>query len=175
MRAEDFMRRSGGVKPVWVFAALLWAAAAHAADKEVIGWLERVHIGETNIQLEAKIDTGADSSSLKAKILKTFVREGEEWVRFRLTDWHDNTVVMERRLVRYVRIKRTLAPSLKRPVVMLGICLGHHYREIEVNLAKRKRFRYQMLIGRDFLRGFYLVDSAQSHTLRPSCPGIKTD
>lgn len=160
---------------LWGLLLLIGFSSAQAVDKQVIGWLEYAHINEANIRLRVKIDTGADFSSLKAKILKTFNHNGEDWVRFRLRDGHNDAVVLERKIIRYARIKRKMAPSIKRPVVMLGVCIGNIYREVEVNLAKRKKFKYEMLIGRNYLHDVYLVDSARRYTAGPSCPGIKGD
>ena len=158
-----------------VLVLLIGFGSAQATDKRVIGWLEYAHINEAKMRLRVKVDTGADFSSLKAKILKTFTRNGEDWVRFRLKDGHNDAVVLERKIIRYARVKRKMAPSIKRPVVMLGICIGNIYRDAEVNLAKRKKFKYEMLIGRNYLHNAFLVDSAQSYTVGPSCPGIKGD
>ncbi|MDH5444731.1 MAG: RimK/LysX family protein [Gammaproteobacteria bacterium] len=146
-----------------------------AANKQVIGWLETIHIGEAKLSLHAKIDTGADNSSIKAKILKKFERNGEEWVRFSISDRHDHSAVIERKVLRYADIKRKMALPIRRPVVQLWICLGNISRDVEVNLAARKNFKYHMLIGRSFLKGKYLVDSEQQYTSTPTCPGIQGD
>ena len=55
------------------------------------------------------------------------------------------------------------------PVVTLGLCIGHINREIEINLADRSNFKYVMLVGRDFLRDTYVVDSAKTLTIEPNC------
>lgn len=158
---------------VWSLVALFCMNSALAADKMTIGWLEKAHISEAKMQLRAKIDTGADNSSLKAIVLKNFSRDGDEWVRFQVADKQGHAAVIERKVVRYTKIKSKMALSIKRPVVMLGICLGGIYRNVEVNLAKRKKFKYHMLIGRNFLHGSFLVDSERQYTTQPSCLGIK--
>jgi len=158
---------------LWVLVLLMCSVTAQAADKQAIGWLEEVRIGEADMVFKAKVDTGADNTSIKANVLKKFSRDGSEWVRFRLANKSGGTAVLERKVLRYAKIKRKMAPSIKRPVVKLGICLGSVYRDVEINLAERKKFKYHMLIGRSFLRGFYLVDSELQYTLQPSCSGIK--
>jgi len=163
------------IRTLWGFVLLLCMAVVQAADKQVIGWLEDVRIGDADMVFKAKVDTGADNTSIKAKVLKKFSRDGSEWVHFRLLNKSGQTAVLERKVLRYAKIKRKMAPSIKRPVVKLGICLGAVYRDVEVNLAERKKFKYHMLIGRSFLRGFYLVDSELQYTLQPSCPVIKGD
>ena len=76
---------------------------------------------------------------------------------------------MERPVVRTVRIKRHAGRSLERPVVLLSICVGSVHKEVEVNLVDRSRFQYPLLLGRSFLEGDLLVDSARRYTLAPAC------
>ncbi|MDH5408236.1 MAG: RimK/LysX family protein [Gammaproteobacteria bacterium] len=141
----------------------------YAADKMVIGWIEQVRLEAVGLTFLAKIDTGADNSSIKAEILEKYQRDGVEWIRFRITNKQAQSVVLEREVVRYANIKAKKGPRIRRPVVLLGLCLGKDYRKIQVNLAERKRFKYHMLIGRSFLKGFYLVDSELKHTASPDC------
>ena len=168
--------RMAAIYPTICMVTLLSAYAPIAlADKQVIGWLEQAHIGEAKMRLEAKVDTGADTSSIKAKILDTYERDGKPWVSFRIEDRHDHTVELDRQVIRYASIKRKMAPSTRRPVVRLGICIGSVYRDVEVNLAEREGFKYHMLIGRNYLQGVFLVDSEQQYLTRPTCSGIKGD
>ena len=160
---------------VFVLILALVNTANAAEDKKVIGWLEQAHIGEAKMRLEAKVDTGADTTSIKATILDTYERDGKPWVSFRIEDKHEHTAELERQVVRYAKIKRKMAPSLRRPVVMLGICIGNIYRDVEVNLAEREGFKYHMLIGRNYLQGVYLVDAEKQYLSTPSCAGVKGD
>ena len=167
---------TAGLKTILILLVVVSGLSmAQAADKQVIGWLERVHIKEADMLLDAKVDTGADVTSIKANILQKFKRDGVEWVRFRLQNKLGHRVVVERKIERYANIKRSLAPSLQRPVVKLGVCVGKHYRNVEVNLAVRKRFKYNMLVGRNFLRGVFLVDSERQFSVQPACQGVKGD
>jgi hypothetical protein len=50
-----------------------WAACpARAAEKDIFGWVERVWVGESQLDLEAKLDTGADTSSLHASKIRRY-------------------------------------------------------------------------------------------------------
>ena len=140
-----------------------------ALEKQTIGWLEDVKVNGSDFQLKAKIDTGATTSSLNAKIIKKFTKDGDKWIRFRIKNKMGQNILLERKIVRYVKIKRKLAFALKRPVINLGICIGKVFREQEVNLADRKNFEYQMLVGRNYLQGNFLVDSELVYTSKPSC------
>ena len=48
----------------------------------IYGYLERAMLVEATLEMEAKLDTGADNSSLNATDLEFFDREGKPWVRF---------------------------------------------------------------------------------------------
>jgi len=150
---------------IWLFQI----SSSFAADKQVIGWLEQVKINNSEFQLKAKIDTGATTSSLNAYTIKSFNKDKKKWIRFSVKNKAGKKVILEKEIVRYVKIKRKLALAMKRPVINLGVCIGKAYRELEVNLADRKNFEYQMLIGRNYLQGYFLVDSELEYTSRPSC------
>lgn len=148
---------------------VLPTSVLNADVKPIIGWLEFVQITGSGLRVEAKIDTGADSSSINARILKKYTRNGEEWVRFRIDNKKGKELVLDQKIIRYVKIKRRRMVPIKRPVINLGICLGHIKRVVEVNLAERSNFEYKMLIGRDYLYNTYLVDSAMTFTTSPGC------
>lgn len=77
-----------------------------AAEKTVYGLNEYARINDPDIQLAAKLDTGAKTASLSARDIKRFKRDGETWVRFYLaTDNADDTPI-EKPLARISKIKR---------------------------------------------------------------------
>lgn len=135
------------------------------------GWIEEARIYPGAFLLEAKLDTGADVSSLDARDAVFFRRGGERWIRFTVTSNRGRTVTLERPVVRMARIKRHSHASQRRPVVRLGICIGDVYRETEVNLVDRARFRYRLLIGRRFMENRVIVDPARKFLHSPECKG----
>ncbi len=146
-------------------------ASVEAAAKETVGWVERVRLSPGNVTVDAKLDTGADCSSLGAANIVQFHRGGENWVRFEVLDRDGKKFTMERPLVRRIRIKQKLVDLKpdRRVVVRLGVCLGKLHREVDVNLVDRSRFAYGMLIGRNFMEGL-LVDPNRKYTAEPDCP-----
>ncbi|MDD2556992.1 MAG: RimK/LysX family protein [Desulfuromonas sp.] len=52
------------------------------AGKQVVGAVEKVFISPPGIILPARIDTGAATSSIDARKIVTFERNGDPWVRF---------------------------------------------------------------------------------------------
>lgn len=158
---------------IFIIAAwLMYVPDAMSAEKQVAGWVENVILFPGNLEVKAKLDTGARHSSLNADHIEEFVRDGATWVRFKLKNWKGRTVSMEARVVRLAVIKQIGAPSVSRPVIRLGICLGNVYKDVEVNLEDRGKFNYQMLIGRSFLRHSILVDPSATFTVKPICQGI---
>jgi hypothetical protein len=147
----------------------LCASAALAGELPAIGWVEPVRVENTGLLVEAKIDTGADYSSLDARDIRTFEKDGSEWVSFAAIGRGGKRVGLERKVYRYTTIRRAGGTEQRRPTVLLGLCLGTVYRVVQVNLVDRETLEYRMLVGRDFLQGRYLVDSARTQVTTPSC------
>ncbi len=156
------------------FGAMLGAAATVMAEASVAGWIERVRLGEEGIILSAKLDTGADTSSLHASDVRWFTRNEAHWVAFEVMGEDGRKAHFERKVVRVAEIKRRGGgKALERPTVLMGICLGRVYRVAEINLADRARFKQPFLVGRNFLAGHYAVDSARTNTIEPDCTELK--
>jgi hypothetical protein len=157
-----------------LIGALVMAIPVVAADKQVVGWIEKVRIYPGNYLVHAKLDSGAEYSSLDAAKLTEFDRDGKRWVRFDLPQGDGGKVTIERPLLRTATIKRHFLGSQKRPVVKIGVCLGHIYKETEVNLVDRTGFNYRMLIGRKFMEGVVVIDPSAQYTIEPECQGVPT-
>lgn len=155
-------------------SAMLGAAAPVMAETRVAGWIERIALGEEGLILSAKLDTGADTSSLHAPEINWFTRDGAHWVSFEVTGEDGRKVRFERKVIRIAQIKRRGGgPTLDRPTVLMGVCLGHVYHVSEVNLADRSRFKQPFLVGRNFLANHFAVDSGRTHTLEPDCAELR--
>jgi len=143
-----------------------------AYAKEVVGWVERIKLYPGEMIMKAKIDTGAKNSSINARNIDEFTRDGDRWIRFEVTDRRGHKVKIERQLERRARIQRHFGKLQTRPVVVLGVCMGDMYKDIEVNLVDRKGFLYPMLIGRSFLKENIVVDATLTFTREPVCKGV---
>jgi hypothetical protein len=157
-----------------LIGALVMALPLVAADKKVVGWIEKVRIYPGNFLVHAKLDSGAEYSSLDAANLTEFDRDGKRWVRFDLPQGEGAKVTIERLLLRTATIKRHFLGSQKRPVVKIGVCLGNIYKETEVNLVDRTGFNYRMLLGRKFMEGVVIIDPSAQYTIEPECQGVPT-
>ncbi|MCB1800610.1 MAG: ATP-dependent zinc protease [Gammaproteobacteria bacterium] len=135
----------------------------------VIGWVEQVTLTESALSLQAKVDTGADVSSVHTDSLRYFSRDGSPWVEFMLRADDGRSRQMQQPVVRFASIKLKTTGVQRRPVVRLGVCVGDRYRVTEFNLSQRGAFTYPVLLGRSFLAGHYLVDPAAKYRQAPRC------
>lgn len=143
---------------------------ALAETRQVSGWVEKVAIGDAKLVLPAKIDTGAKNSSIHAEGFQIFPKQGRDWVRFSISNKDGKSINIEKPVNRITNIKqKNNKPSKQRPVIILGVCLGGVYKEVEVNLVDRANFNYPMLVGRSFLAGSFVVDSEQKFLTSPVC------
>ncbi len=146
------------------------AVADPPEQRDLVGWVERVYLADVGFELKAKLDTGAETSSLDAVDIRRFRRRGESWVRFTVEDPESGDEVrLERPLVRRVWIKRHGAESQRRPVVELTFCLGEHERQVEFSLIDRSHFIYPVLLGRSALAGIAVVDPHETFIHDPDC------
>lgn len=130
----------------------------------VIGAVEMVRVDPPGVQLEARIDTGATTSSIHADDKQEFERDGRRWVRFSLNDISDEALRhIELPVERTVLIKRHNAESVRRHVVRMWVTLGDIRERIEITLADRGDFEYPLLIGRNFLTDTALVDVSRQY------------
>ena len=164
-------------RAVFVLLLILFAVSGLAENAppsnnlRVAGWVEYTSLFPGNLKIKAKLDTGARHSSLNAKHIEEFERDGATWVRFELKNWKGRMESFEAAVIRMATIKQHDAESARRPVIRLGICLGNVYKEVEVNLEDRSKFNYQLLIGRNFLKDALLIDSGSTYLLSPDCSG----
>ncbi len=140
-----------------------------AREKVVVGEVERVRLDPIGVVLEARIDTGATSSSIHATDIVEFTRGGAPWVRFVVRDPQvDTTIPLELPVARVAAIRRRGggAPA-RRPAVAMELTLGQMTRRVHVNLVDRTGLDYPLLVGRDFLRGLAVVDVSTRHVQGP--------
>lgn len=170
LRRKSTVRRHSATA---LLALLMTAGGTALADAttevEIFGHIETVSLGNEAFELDAKLDTGADNSSLHAPEIERFERDGEDWVRFTVENNDGDRREFERRKERTARIIRASGDIDERPVIKLGLCLGTVYRDVEVNLNDRSELSYPVLIGRSFLRDHILVDSGPKYTTEPDC------
>ncbi len=140
----------------------------------IIGEVEPVTIVKAGLTLPARIDTGATTSSLDARDIQKFERDGKKWVRFILLDRRSGKKVkVEGRLTRTVEITRHGTDPQYRPVIKLKASLGKIELYREFSLTDRSAFTYPVLIGRNFLGGEFIVDVTRKNTTTPMSEAIQ--
>ena len=126
----------------------LGVAAADKKDSDCSELAGRVIIGETEnvtfeaqaMRLKARIDTGAQTSSLGIVNSKVFERDGKKWLNFSVQEPDSKkTVDFERPIERIAKIKRHGADPTERPVVKLKVTLANIEMEREFTLADRSQ------------------------------------
>lgn len=137
-----------------------------SSTKQVIGSSELVRVLPGNVVLGSRIDTGAETTSINAIDMQLFERDSREFVSFRLNN-DENSSLIEEPVLKYVKIKRHAGESQSRPVIKLRLILGGHEKVVLVTLTDRSKFKYPLLIGRNFLRDLYIVDVSESMTSKP--------
>jgi len=145
--------------------------SSRAESKLTVGWLEKVKLFPASLIVHAKLDSGADYSSLNATNLNEFEKEGKPWVKFEVQNRFGERASFELPVLRIAMIKKHFGKADRRPVVRLGICVGSRFMEADVNLVDRTNFENQMLIGRSFMAGNLVLDPATTFTAEPVCKG----
>jgi hypothetical protein len=142
---------------------------AYAIPKLNVGWVEKIKLVPGDLIIHAKLDTGAESSSIDAQDVEEFTRAGSEWIRFSIVNRYGDKITIENKIHRMALVKRHFGKTQRRKVIKIGICLGETYMQTEVTLINRKNFEYQMLLGRQFLAGNAVVDPSITYTAEPGC------
>lgn len=139
-----------------------------AEEKITIGPVEEVVLLPWGIKLLARIDTGANTSSLGARDLKINGNSAEFNIRPEYGGANMKLPIIEWRGF------RAGGSHEIRPVVELEFCLGSKRIRTQVNLNDRSTVSYPFLIGRRVLRGNFVVDVSRSQRITPSCPGVNS-
>jgi hypothetical protein len=160
-----------------LFAAALLCAPLAAAAKDdpdeepvILGYVEEVFVGNIALAMRGKLDTGADSSSVHARDVELYDKNGRDtWVRFKLIGKDGRTVKYDQNVIRFAHIKSKTGGTIRRPVIRLPLCVGGKRGHAEVNLADRGEFDFDILVGREFLADRIVVDSGQSFIAGEAC------
>ena len=130
------------------------------------GWREWVQLPEVGVPwIKAKLDTGAQTSSIHAYDVEAFDRDGTAWVTFRIRPWQRSDadeVEIERPVHDVRRVRSSSGHVQERFVVLMPLVLVGFEVTAEVTLSNRDAMGFRMLIGREALSRGFVVDSARS-------------
>jgi hypothetical protein len=133
----------------------------------VIGWREWLALPSFGVErIKVKVDTGARSSSLHAFDMEIFDRDGDEWISFSI---HPNqrddraSLRVEAPLHDRRKVRPSTGKAKIRPVVFIPVTLGGAIWPIEITLVRRDMMGFRMLLGRQAVRGRYVIDPGRSY------------
>lgn len=128
--------------------------------KVIVGEMERFFLVEPGLVYNARIDSGAETSSLDARNITRFERDGSNWVRFDVPlPESDEFVTLESEVSRRVKIIQASADTAERRVVVeLQFMIGNHRQQAEFTLTNREHLSQVVLVGRNILRDVMLID-----------------
>lgn len=138
----------------------------------VIGWREWIALPEIGITgIKAKIDTGARSSALHAFDIKTFEVDGKAKVKFKVHPQQrdtNQTIIAEAELIDERSVRSSSGQEELRPVILTEISLMKKVWQIELTLTNRELMGFRMLLGRQAVRGNFLINPGKSYLDRNS-------
>lgn len=137
-----------------------------ADDKLVIGEIEKILLIKEKLSFDVRIDSGAETSSLGIYNLAQFERDGKKWVKFTLFK-NTDAKAYEYPIFDTVKIKQQSDVKAKARIeIKINIRVGgKEYLGQIFNLADRNHLKFQVLIGRNFLRDIAVVDVSGKYLL----------
>ena len=134
-------------------------------EKIIVGSEEWCSFDSLGVPLiKARVDSGAQTSSIHAFNIHTFKRKNVPWVRFEIHPLQNDrkTVVRcEHPIFDKRTVKSSNGSSEKRYVILTPLTLSGHSWEIELTLTNRDSMGYRMLLGREAMHGRILVDPSE--------------
>jgi hypothetical protein len=115
--------------------------------------------------IKVKVDTGARTSSLHAFDLDEVVRDGVTYVRFVVHPEQRRStpaIPVELPLLTRRRVRDSGGKVESRPVVETTVDLAGQTWPIELTLTRRDAMGFRMLLGRQAIRGRFVVDPGRS-------------
>lgn len=131
-----------------------------------IGWKEWIALPELNVdRIKAKIDTGAATSALHAEDICLVPSPKGDRVGFKICPFHDESdhvVYCELPLHDERIITSSNGAKESRYVIKTPLKLGELQLEVEFTLTNRSLMRFNVLLGRQALKKFAIINPAKS-------------
>ncbi len=134
----------------------------YSKEQIIIGRRERIDLPSLGIKsLKAKVDTGAFSSSIHCHKIYTKKIKKTNYLYFNLLEpshpKYEETFY-EVSEFKQTKIKNSFGQSETRYLIKLPILISGQILETNFTLSNRSEMKYPVLLGRDLLRGRFLVD-----------------
>lgn len=133
--------------------------------KRIIGRVDKIDLPEFGIfNLECKVDTGADTSSIHCTKVRVVEKEGREFLQFRVLDKKHPLFSKELHTVDEFSektVKSSTGHSESRFVIKTNtVVFGQKY-PITFTLSDREKMKYPVLLGKRFLKNKFIVDVSE--------------
>lgn len=130
--------------------------------KLVIGSLEKCDLTQLGIEeLHIRVDTGAKTSSLHVDNIEEFTKDDAMWIAFDIhPDVYDIDEVIRKKakVVDIKKVKSSTATKQRRYVIHTKITMANKSWTIRLTLTDRSKMTYRMLLGREAMKGRFVVD-----------------
>ncbi|GAF03302.1 ATP-dependent zinc protease family protein [Saccharicrinis fermentans] len=127
-----------------------------------IGRKDKVNLPDLALKnIDAKIDTGAYGCTLHCHSIELISRDGKDILAFKVLDpthslYEDKVFYFEEfsdKLVKNSGGQTEHRYTINTPMIIFG-----KRRNIDFSLTNRKKMKYPILLGREFLTGRFIVD-----------------
>ena len=127
--------------------------------KQVVGATEIVEIQPAGLRFNARIDTGAKTSSIHAENIEIDSSGDPQGkpIAFNLINRQGQSQRLHTHVARLINVK-TSEGSEVRYAVPLTVNWKNSSKTVLVTLNDRKHMRYGLLLGRNWLQGDFVVD-----------------
>lgn len=131
-------------------------------EKLLIGRRERIDLAELKLKnLDAKVDTGAYTSSLHCHNISVVTKNGIKHLKFNLLD--PGHPEYEKRISKFSifkqkKVKSSNGKSETRYIIKTIVRIYDMDIETEFSLSDRSEMKYPVLLGRKFIKKGFVVD-----------------
>jgi hypothetical protein len=133
----------------------------------VVGRLEYIALPKLGVtRVQAKMDTGAYRSALHYQRIRTRTVDGRKELLVTFSMGRRRVTIVFHTFQR-TTVKSSTGQRTRRWLVSTGVILGEHTVRTQFTLFDRSDMKHQVLLGRKFLRGRFLVDVARKNILGP--------
>jgi hypothetical protein len=132
----------------------------HQPPKQIIGATEVIEIVDANLSFKARVDTGAKTCSIHAEAINVESSAGNpegKPISFRVVNKNGQSRQINTRVASAVIVK-TAEGKEQRYTVPLTVKWHDSEKTIIFTLNDRLTMEYPILLGRNWLRGSFLVD-----------------
>lgn len=135
-------------------------------EKKIIGRIEVVDLPELGLyNIEAKIDTGAETSVIHCEDMETIEKDGHLHILAHVSpyDKSDEIVTLTFPVHRERTVRNSFGQAETRHIFLTKIRLFDTLYDIKLSFRDRSTMSFPMLLGRNFITGKFLVDVSRKH------------